>query len=218
MAKLAPEDKFAGLAPKDRLATAFPDLDLEDRHEPPAETLVEWARTAEGAAMAVKGRHQFGRRRRQLQPHSHRARHQRRVLRRLCRHVVRRRRLGGGRRRHQYGARLRPGERTPRRRPDARRRDRPQRRRARGQAAGAAKSEIAGRAGGVDPRVSGGLVGHFVGAISGSSIARGVSFLKEMMGKQIFDASINIIDDPHRLRGCAPSRSTARASRTGAGR
>src|ERR1700712_2346289 len=44
MAKMAPEDKFAGLAPRERLATAFPELDIEDRNEPAAETLVEWAR------------------------------------------------------------------------------------------------------------------------------------------------------------------------------
>jgi PmbA protein len=55
MARLAPEDKFAGLAPRDRLAKSFPDLDLEDAEEPPAELLVERARAVEGAAMAVKG-------------------------------------------------------------------------------------------------------------------------------------------------------------------
>src|ERR1700760_4515090 len=55
MAKLAPEDKFAGMAPRDRLAKTFPELDIEDKSEPPADTLVEWARGAEGAAMAVKG-------------------------------------------------------------------------------------------------------------------------------------------------------------------
>src|SRR5215470_7323337 len=32
MAKLAPEDKFAGLAPKDRLAKDVPALDIEDKH------------------------------------------------------------------------------------------------------------------------------------------------------------------------------------------
>jgi PmbA protein len=52
-----------------------------------------------------------------------------------------------------------------------------------------------------DPRVSGGLLGHFVGAISGSSIARGVSFLKDMLEKQVFSSAINIVDDPHRKRG-----------------
>jgi PmbA protein len=52
-----------------------------------------------------------------------------------------------------------------------------------------------------DPRVSAGLLGHFAGAISGASIARGVSFLKEFMGKPVFAPGITIIDDPHRIRG-----------------
>ena len=55
MARLAPEDKFAGLAPADRLAKTYPDLDIEDRSEPSANLLVERARAVEGAAMAVKG-------------------------------------------------------------------------------------------------------------------------------------------------------------------
>src|SRR5512142_1207493 len=38
MARLAPEDKFACLAPKDRLARSFPELDLEDSDEPSADT------------------------------------------------------------------------------------------------------------------------------------------------------------------------------------
>jgi len=52
-----------------------------------------------------------------------------------------------------------------------------------------------------DPRVSNGLIGHFAGAINGSAIARGVSFLKEMMGEAIFGAQIEIMDDPLRMRG-----------------
>jgi PmbA protein len=52
-----------------------------------------------------------------------------------------------------------------------------------------------------DPRVSAGLVGHFAGAISGASIARGVSFLKDKLGEAVFAPNITIIDDPHRLRG-----------------
>src|SRR5581483_6781526 len=46
MARLAPEDRFAGLAPAELLARDIPDLDLEDPNEPPAETLVAWARDA----------------------------------------------------------------------------------------------------------------------------------------------------------------------------
>src|SRR6185295_19088045 len=55
MARLAPEDKYAGLAPRERLASQFPALDLEDAEEPSADALVALARDSEGAAMAVPG-------------------------------------------------------------------------------------------------------------------------------------------------------------------
>ncbi|WP_409997652.1 TldD/PmbA family protein [Bradyrhizobium sp. SZCCHNRI3043] len=52
-----------------------------------------------------------------------------------------------------------------------------------------------------DPRVSGSLVGHLVGAINGASIARKTSFLKDKLGAQLFGKGIRIIDDPLRKRG-----------------
>jgi len=52
-----------------------------------------------------------------------------------------------------------------------------------------------------DPRVSAGLLGHFIGAINGASIARGTSFLKDSLGKQVFAPGIIIRDDPRRVRG-----------------
>lgn len=52
-----------------------------------------------------------------------------------------------------------------------------------------------------DPRISSSLLGHFAGAISGSSIARKTSFLLDALDTQVFDSSINIIDCPHRKRG-----------------
>lgn len=52
-----------------------------------------------------------------------------------------------------------------------------------------------------DPRVSSGLVGHFAGAISGAAIARRTSFLQQAMGKRVFAEGITIVDDPHRKRG-----------------
>ena len=52
-----------------------------------------------------------------------------------------------------------------------------------------------------DRRVSSGMVRHLVGAINGASITRGTSFLKDSMGQSVFDSEINIIDDPHRMRG-----------------
>jgi PmbA protein len=53
----------------------------------------------------------------------------------------------------------------------------------------------------LDPRVSSSMIGHVLGAINGSAIARGTSFLKDKMGEQIFGPGIDIIEDPHRARG-----------------
>jgi PmbA protein len=52
-----------------------------------------------------------------------------------------------------------------------------------------------------DPRVGNSLIGHFLGAISGSAIARRTSFLLEKLGRQVFADGITILDDPHRVRG-----------------
>jgi PmbA protein len=52
-----------------------------------------------------------------------------------------------------------------------------------------------------DPRVGRGLIGQFASAISGTAIARGTSFLKDAMHTAIFHPSIQIVDEPHRIRG-----------------
>jgi PmbA protein len=52
-----------------------------------------------------------------------------------------------------------------------------------------------------DPRVAGSIVGHLVGAVNGASIARKTSFLKDRLGEQLFAKNIRIIDDPLRVRG-----------------
>ncbi len=52
-----------------------------------------------------------------------------------------------------------------------------------------------------DPRVSNSLVGHLVGAVNGASIARKTSFLKDRLGQQLFANNIRIVDDPLRVRG-----------------
>jgi PmbA protein len=52
-----------------------------------------------------------------------------------------------------------------------------------------------------DPRVAGSLLGHLAGAINGASVARGTSFLKEKLHQRVFAAGINIFDDPRRTRG-----------------
>jgi len=52
-----------------------------------------------------------------------------------------------------------------------------------------------------DPRVGTSLLGHLAGAITGGAIARRTSFLLGKLGERIFPAGITIRDDPHRLRG-----------------
>lgn len=51
------------------------------------------------------------------------------------------------------------------------------------------------------PRVSQSLLGHLLGAISGPAIARKTSFLRDALGQPICGRTIQIIDDPHRRRG-----------------
>ena len=52
-----------------------------------------------------------------------------------------------------------------------------------------------------DARVSSTLLGHFSAAITGSSIARKTSFLRDRLGTQVFGEGVTIVDDPLRLRG-----------------
>jgi PmbA protein len=52
-----------------------------------------------------------------------------------------------------------------------------------------------------DRRVSAGLIGHMLGAISGAAITRKTSFLLDALGTQIFARGVTICDDPHRPHG-----------------
>lgn len=52
-----------------------------------------------------------------------------------------------------------------------------------------------------DPRVANTLVGHLLGAMSGASIARRASFLLDRDGQKLFDSAITISDNPLALRG-----------------
>jgi len=201
MARLAPEDKYAGLAPADRLAKSIPALDLEDQDEPAPELLVERARTAEAAGMAVKG---------VTNSEGGGASFSRAGVALATTSGFYGRYAGTS---HNTGVSMLAGEGT------LMERDYDQ---ASARHAGNLRSaEDIGRAAGeravarlnprkvksqavpvvYDPRESAGLLGHFAGAISGAAIARGVSFLKDRLGEAVFASGISIIDDPHRLRG-----------------
>jgi PmbA protein len=201
MARLAPEDKYAGLAPADRLARDIPDLDLEDQAEPGAERLIELARSVEGAALAVKG---------VSNSEGGGASFSRSAVALATSSGFYGRYAGTS---HGIGVAVLAGEGT------AMERDYDQ---ASARHAGDLRAaEEIGRIAGekavrrLNPRSmksqsvpvvfhpdeAAGLLGHLMGAISGAAIARGVSFLKDKMGQPVFAPGIRIIDDPHRVRG-----------------
>ncbi len=52
-----------------------------------------------------------------------------------------------------------------------------------------------------DQRIAGSLVGHLASAANGSAIARKTSFLRDKLGQKILASGIDIVDDPLRPRG-----------------
>jgi len=201
MAKLAPEDRYAGLAPKELLATDYPFLDLEDKNEPSTDILIERARTIEGAAMAVPGI---------TNSEGGGASFSRSAIALATSEGFRGSYASTS---HGIGVAVLAGEGTAMERDYDESSAR--------HAADMEAPEVVGKRAGertvkrldprqaksqrvpvvYDPRVSASLLGHFASAISGSSIARGVSFLKDRMGETVFAPAISVIDDPHRQRG-----------------
>ncbi|WP_193177078.1 TldD/PmbA family protein [Oricola nitratireducens] len=203
MAKVSPEDTFNTLAPEDRLATEFPDLDLFDGTEVPAEKMTEDALAMEEAAWAVDGvtnssgagvssgsgglvlvtSHGFSGAYR-------RSRFSRSVS------VI----AGEGtgmERDYDFSSKLffadlrepaeigrEAGERTVRR-------------------VNPRKVPTQTVTAVFDPRVARGILGHLAGAINGASVARKTSFLKDRMGQQVANAAVTVIDEPAKQRGQA---------------
>src|SRR6185312_1984707 len=54
-------------------------------------------------------------------------------------------------------------------------------------------------------RIAASALGPLLGAISGPSVARGVSFLKGKLGEPVFSKAVTITDEPHRPRGLGSS-------------
>lgn len=201
MARLAPEDRFACLAPPELLAKSFPALDLEDADEPAADALVERARAVEGAAMAVPGI---------TNSEGGGASFSRSAVALATSEGFFGRYAATS---HNIGVAVLAGEGTAMERDydyaSARRNGDLESPDAIGKRAGERTvarlnpRKVKSQAVPVvyEPRVSAGLLNHFAGAISGAAVARGVTFLKDRMGEAVFSSNINIIDDPHRLRG-----------------
>lgn len=201
MAKLAPPDPFAGIADAEQIATSFPDLDLISDYLPTAEELERMASDAEAAAFAVEGVKKSGGAGASVSDRSIAlaisngfARGYRRTGMGVSVSAI----AGEGtgmQRDYDYSSAIHFGDlRQPSdvgREAGERAVKRLNPRKVKSQSVPVI----------YDRRVASGLVGHMLGAISGSSIARGTSFLKESLGQQIFGEHITIVDDPLRRRG-----------------
>lgn len=201
MARVAPDDPFAGLADRERLADEIPDLDLVDRELASVGRLEELARGAEAAALSVQGVTKSGGASASsgiggmvlATSHGFRGAYL------SSRHGISIEAIAGQgttmERDYEFSstlhardlesatevgrtageravARLNPRKVTTRRVPVV-----------------------------FEPRVAGSLVSHLAGAINGSAVARKTSFLRDKLGERLFPAGIRIWDDPLRRRG-----------------
>lgn len=202
MARLAPEDPYASLAPRDRLARApYPELDLVDPYEPSAEALETQARMAEDAARAVKGvtnsdggSAAWSSSRWALATSdgfqaSHAATGHSISASAIAGEGAGMERGGEGRSTRHFGDLPAAGDIGMEAGRQAVARLNPR--------------KIASTTAPVifENRLAMSLIGPLLGAISGPSIARGTSFLKDKLGQPIFARGVDLLEDPHRVRG-----------------
>ncbi len=202
MARIAPEDPYAGFAPQERLAQGpFPDLDLYDPTERSPEALEALAVEAEEAARAVPGvansdggsaswstsGWSF------VTSHGFEGRHKASGF-SLSASVI----AGEG------SAMERGGEgRSVRHAADL-----PSPASIGTTAGERAVSHLGPRKLSsitapviFENRIAASIIGPFLGAIAGTAVARGVSFLKDKLGQPVFASGVNLTDNPHRQRG-----------------
>jgi len=201
MARIAPEDPYCGIADPDAIAKSFPNLDLNDPAEPSPEALETRAKETEDAARSVPGitnsegaEATWSRSEIAIAASNGFAGSYARSGHGVSVSVV----AGEGAGMETdydyassvYGQDLeaastvgrRAGERTVKRLNPKK--------------AGTAKVPVV-----FDPRVSASLISHLAGGITGPSVARKVSFLKDQMGKQVLASGLNVIDDALKPRG-----------------
>ncbi|MCJ2188111.1 TldD/PmbA family protein [Novosphingobium beihaiensis] len=202
MARAAPEDRYAGLAPEDMLSHGpWQDLDLVDPSEPSPQTLRAMAEEAEDAARAVAGI---------TNSDGASASAGSGVFALATSHGF----AGGyGSTSHSVSVSVVGGEGAAKQRDHAWRSahhgaDLP----SPAETGALAGERTVARLGSgrmksgtmpvvFDPRVAGSLIGHLIGAMSGSAIARRSSFLLDKLGEQIFAPGTAIVEDPHTPRG-----------------
>ncbi len=201
MARVAPEDKYAGLADEKLLAHDFPDLELIDPELPSVAQLEANARAAEAAALAVKGVAKSG-------GASASASIGGMVL--VTSHGFRGAYLGsrhglsmvaiagsgtGMERDYDFSSALHAADLEA---PDKIGRSAGERtvERLNPRKVSTRKVPVV-----FDPRIAGSLVSHLASAANGAAVARKTSFLRHKMGEKLFADGIRIIDDPLRKRG-----------------
>jgi PmbA protein len=201
MARVAPADRFAGLADPELLAKIIPDLDMLDPELPSVNKLETMARSAEAAGLAVKGVSKSGGASASAGiggmvlvtstgfSHAYLGSH----------HGVSMQAIAGEgtgmERDYDYSSAIHAGDLAD---PESIGRSAGERatRRLNPRKVQTRKVPVI-----FEPRVAGSLVGHLASAINGAAIARGTSFLKDKLGQKIFASGIDIIDDPLRKRG-----------------
>ncbi|MGN6277441.1 MAG: TldD/PmbA family protein [Sphingomonas sp.] len=202
MAREAPEDKWAGLAPEERLLHGSPpQLDIDDGGVIAPEELRERALEAEDAARAVEG---------VTNSEGAGAGASRAVMALATSHG-----FAGGYAATNYGihASVLAGKAGGMERDYAHHSARHLKQIESAAAIGARAGERAVKRLGpgrvpsgpapvvFDPRVGSSLLGHLVGAIAGPAITRKTSFLLDAMGEAIFPEIVTVRDDPHRPHG-----------------
>ena len=202
MARVVPEDRFAGLCERAKHGFVGADgLDLADASEPDIAALADRARAAEAAALAVEGVTNsqggsagFGRTEIVLATSGGFSGRYARTSHSVSASVL----AGSGtsmQRDYDYHSVVHLAELD----------DPAEIGRHAGERAVARMNPVKPRTGRMpvvyDPRVSASLIGHLAGAINGASVARGTSFLKERMGTRILPPGIRVTDDPTRHRG-----------------
>jgi len=200
MAKLAPEDAYCGLADKDKLATSEPKLDIYDPTDLDANTLLSRAQELEAAALGIEGVNQAE----GANAYSVKG----------ATYLMTTGGFSNGWKSSSHGLSVAAFASNG----DAMERDYDYKSTRwledlqtpesigikAGQRAVARLGAKQMTSGSLpilfERRVANSLLSSFTNAISGSAIARGISFLKDSMDTQIFHESINITDDPYIVR------------------
>lgn len=201
MARAVPEDPYCGLAEPDQLAKSWEDFDLADPAEPSVERLIQMAQEAEAAAMAVNGvtnsegaEAGWGRSDIALVASNGFAGSYARTSHSLSVSVL----AGEGagmERDYDFTSAVHAGDLRNPAEVGRGAGERAVRRLDPHKGATATLPVV------FDSRISGGFVSSLAGAISGPSIARGTSFLRDKLGELVFADTIDIVDDPAILRG-----------------